>query len=345
MRRVAIFTGLVCLFLDLEVGWFDGVVAWLGAVALAGLFWALREHVTLILFAVFATVLATSLLRVPGDAYVDHRIETGARPAAPPSVPSAAPARVLHLVLDAFAGPNGIPDDLPGGPQLEAEVVDFFARNGFRLHPDAIAEYAASRASISGILNFVAGSAPEGRYHGKRWRLTAYDSIDGRPAWDARLGRRQTPVLPAGPIPDAQLTGTRRVYALVEPPRGVIGEFVVERDERLWPDPTGGFVLIGRELRELDPDGRLARQRLFDGVHAHTVTSTHVLVQDGDTIEIYDREQLRERARLEGRLNISDDDLPDDRLLLWRGGEDGVALILGLEAPSRGSDRRQDDAG
>jgi hypothetical protein len=164
VRCVAVFTALVCLFLDLEVGWFDGILAWLGAAVLAGLFWVLREHLSLILFAVFATVLATSVVRVPGDAYVDHRIEIGPEAAA---LPTATGGRVVHLVLDAFAGPNGIPDDLPGGPELETEIVRFFERNGFRLHPNAISEYAASRASISGILNFVAGAEPEERYHGK----------------------------------------------------------------------------------------------------------------------------------------------------------------------------------
>ncbi|MCA9712413.1 MAG: PQQ-binding-like beta-propeller repeat protein, partial [Myxococcales bacterium] len=175
------------------------------------------------------------------------------------------------------------------------------------------------------------------REHGGRWRLSAYATADGRPGWSARLARRQHPVLPGGPVRDAQLTGTRRVYALVDPARaGVVGELVAGRDERLWPDPSGGFLLIGRELRELDAEGRLTRQRPFTGTRVHTVTAGHVLTHDGQTIEIYDRDQLRERARIEGRLSIqAEDRLPADRLLLRRHGDDGVALVLGLEAPSR----------
>lgn len=182
-----------------------------------------------------------------------------------------------------------------------------------------------------------------GRQHGGRWRLSAYATADGRPGWSARLARRQRPVLPEGRVRHAQQTGSRRVYALLDPARdGIIGELVAGRDERLWPDPAGGFVLIGRELREIDAEGRITRQRPFTGTRVHTVTEGHVLTQDGTTIEIYDREQLRERARLEGHLSIeTNNDLPGDRLLLLRQGDNGVALVLGLESPSRTGGRRQ----
>lgn len=181
-----------------------------------------------------------------------------------------------------------------------------------------------------------------GRQHGGRWRLSAYATTHGRPGWSARFARNQRPVLPEGRVWDAQRTGSRRVYALVDPTQnGVIGDLVAGRDERLWLDPNGGFVLIGRELREIDAEGRITRQRPFTGTRVHTVTEGHILTQDGETIEIYDREQLRERARLEGRLSIeTEDGLPGDRLLLRRHGDDGIALVLGLEPPSRAGGRR-----
>lgn len=180
-----------------------------------------------------------------------------------------------------------------------------------------------------------------GREHGDRWRLSAYDLADGGPLWSTRLARRQRPAYFEGPIPDAQATGTRRSYALVDPVAGrVSGQLVVGRDETLWRDPAAGFVLIGRDLRELDDEGRIVRQRSFSSPRVHTVTTTHVLGLDGDTIEIFDRDQLRERARLEGRLTIdASARLPEGRLLLQRYGEDGVALVLGLEPPSRGARR------
>jgi hypothetical protein len=182
-----------------------------------------------------------------------------------------------------------------------------------------------------------AGGLVVDRKHGDRWRLSAYDLSRGQPLWSTRLAKRQQPAYFEGPLPDAQATGARRAYAVVDPVAGrVVGELVAGRDETLWRDPAGGFVLIGRDLRELDDEGRIVRQRSFSSSRVHTVTTSHVLGLDGDALEIFDREQLRERARLEGRLAIdSSARLPDGRLLLQRYGEDGVALVLGLEPPSR----------
>jgi hypothetical protein len=182
------------------------------------------------------------------------------------------------------------------------------------------------------------GGLVVGREHGDRWRLSAYDLAGGQPLWSTRLARRQRPAYFEGPIPDAQSTGTRRTYGIVDPVAGrVVGQLVAGRDETLWRDPAGGFVLFGRDLRELDDEGRLVRQRSFSTPRVHTVTTSHVLGLDGDALEIFDRDQLRERARLEGRLAIdASARLPDGRLLLQRYGEDGVALVLGLEPPSRG---------
>lgn len=188
------------------------------------------------------------------------------------------------------------------------------------------------------------GAVVVAREHGGRWRLVAHDTADGRPRWSTRLARRQHPLLPQGPLPDdAQALGTRRSYGLVDPVEGrVVGELVAGRDEALWRDPTGGFVLIGRDLRELDAEGRLVRQRPFSAARVQAVTSTHLVVQEGDALEVYDRDQLRERARLEGRLRIdATAALPDDRLLLRRDGDDGVVLVLGLQEPARPGARRE----
>lgn len=186
-----------------------------------------------------------------------------------------------------------------------------------------------------------AGGLVVGREHGDRWRLSAYGLADGQPLWSARLAKRQRPSYSVGPIADAQRTGARRAWALVDPLAGrVVGELVAGREETLWRDPAGGFVLIGRDLREVDDQGGIVRQRSFASPRVHSLTTTHVIGLDGATLEVFDREQLRERARLEGRLSIDGSArLPADRLLLQRYGEDGVALVLGLEPPSRGPRR------
>ncbi|MEM7156133.1 MAG: PQQ-binding-like beta-propeller repeat protein [Myxococcota bacterium] len=175
------------------------------------------------------------------------------------------------------------------------------------------------------------------RYQGRRWRLHAYATADGQSAWSTRLSKRQYPVLPGSPIPDAHTTGRRRVYALIDPQRGrVAGELVAGRDEELWRDPNGGFVLAGRELRELGANGRIVRQQPFTGTGVQSVLAGHLVTLEGEAIEIYDREQLRERARVEGRMSLeASAALPDDRRLLRRQGDDGVALVLGFETPGR----------
>ncbi|MCX4241666.1 outer membrane protein assembly factor BamB family protein [Paraliomyxa miuraensis] len=201
------------------------------------------------------------------------------------------------------------------------------------------------RALGAGTLEIhgIDGSVVVGKEQGGRWRVSAHATADGRPQWSARLARRQRPLFPEGPIPGAQTPGTRRSYGLVDPSEGrVVGELVAGREESLWRDPMGGFVLIGRDLRELDREGRLVRQRPFTAARVYAVTAAHVLVHEGEAIEIFDRDQLRERARLEGRLSIdATAKLPDDRLLLQRHGEDGVALLLGLDPPARGAGRRE----
>ncbi|MCH9681209.1 MAG: PQQ-like beta-propeller repeat protein [Deltaproteobacteria bacterium] len=178
------------------------------------------------------------------------------------------------------------------------------------------------------------------RHHGGRWRLSAYSTATGNVAWGLRLPRRQIPLLADAPIRHAHATGNRRIYALIDPARGAItGRVLAGRDEEIWRDPAGGFVLIGRDLREVDDEGRLTRQLPFTALRAHTVTAGHILTHDGEAIEVFDREQLRERARIEGRLSIEPAPLAPDRLLLHRRGEDAVALVLGLEAPGRSGRR------
>ena len=186
-------------------------------------------------------------------------------------------------------------------------------------------------------LHSIEGTIVVARYQGRRWRLHAYATANGQSAWSTRLAKRQYPVLPGSPIPEAHTTGRRRVYGLIDPQRGrVAGSLVAGRDEELWRDPNGGFVLAGRELRELGEDGRIVRQQPFTGTGVQSVLAEHLIAVEGEAIEIYDREQLRERARVEGRMSIeASATLPDDRRLLRRHGEDGVALVLGFEAPGR----------
>jgi hypothetical protein len=165
VRRVAVFTLIVCLFLDLQIKQFDGATAYVGAVVIAGVFWLIREHLALIVASVFTTVLVSSVLTTPAEPYVDHSMITNQQEDGDVSARS---GRLVHLILDGFTGISGIPEDIVGGPALKSEIEDFFRSYDFALHPNAISEYAVTRNSISGILNYEASSTPERHIHGKR---------------------------------------------------------------------------------------------------------------------------------------------------------------------------------
>jgi len=164
VRCVALFTVIVCLFLNLQFRWFDDAVAAIGAVVIAGVFWLIRQHLAFILATVFATILVTSAAIAPTDQYGDRTVvenrDAGNKPAAS--------GTIIHMIMDEFAGIQGIPDDIPGGAALKSDIADFFKAYDFTLHRRAISEYIASRSSISGILNFEASAKPEKNFHGKR---------------------------------------------------------------------------------------------------------------------------------------------------------------------------------
>src|SRR5690606_34761192 len=80
---------------------------------------------------------------------------------------AAADGILIHLMLDEHAGIMGIPEDVPGGTALRRGLRKFFADNGFRLFGNAISEYAVTRNSMAGILNFTAGPTPYDLYEGR----------------------------------------------------------------------------------------------------------------------------------------------------------------------------------
>jgi len=164
IRRIVVFTLIVCLFLNVQFRWFDDAVAYAGAVLIAGLFWLIRQHLAVILATIFATVLVASVVVTPADQYRDRTIveNQGADETLPPS------GLIIHMIMDEFAGIQGIPDNIAGGPALKSDIADFFQSYGFALQRRAISEYTASRSSISGIVNFEASATPEKNFHGKR---------------------------------------------------------------------------------------------------------------------------------------------------------------------------------
>ncbi|HHJ14650.1 MAG TPA: hypothetical protein ENJ79_09810 [Gammaproteobacteria bacterium] len=165
IRRVAVFTLAVCLFLDLHAPWFENSTAIITAALIAILFWLIKEHLALIIAVMFGTMLVMSAFNLPGKQY-NNWTPRKVNETTPQTATS--PDNILiHLVLDEFAGPDSIPQEIPGGAELKAELANFFRRNDFTLYPHAISEYASTKASISGILNYDAGKKPWKYYRGR----------------------------------------------------------------------------------------------------------------------------------------------------------------------------------
>lgn len=167
LRQAIVFTGLIAIALDIQFGWFEGTAAYAVSLALLALFWALRHHLSTILAAMFVALLVSTAVFGSLKSYNEvERVERAA--AGDGTAGGAGRGLVIHLLLDEHAGIQGLPEDLPGGEELRQRQREFFLANGFRLFGNAISEYEASRNSISGILNFTAGSTPYERYEGKR---------------------------------------------------------------------------------------------------------------------------------------------------------------------------------
>jgi hypothetical protein len=164
LRATVVFTLLAAFAVDIQFEWFEKLAAYATLLALLGLFWVLRTHLSAILAATFGALLVSTAVVAPQAPPAEQvqKVYEDDRPGAP-----RAEGRIIHLILDEHAGLQGIPADLPGGEALRREVSAFFIANGFRIFGNAVSEYVSSRDSISGILNFTAGPTPYDRYRGK----------------------------------------------------------------------------------------------------------------------------------------------------------------------------------
>ena len=70
------------------------------------------------------------------------------------SVENTAPPRIIHLVLDEHIGLEGIPVEVQGGKELQAQLRKFYQQNGFLTFGGAYSHYLYTEDSISNLLNF-----------------------------------------------------------------------------------------------------------------------------------------------------------------------------------------------
>ncbi len=123
----------------------------LAVICLWGVFvlvFGLRQHIASVTAAVFGVSLLGGLL-LPADVDPFGVAEESAKVA---SDPQGLPPRI-HLVLDGHIGVTGIPQDIPGGAALEADLRAFYKRWGFRLYGGAHSQYFRTYNSLGNLLN------------------------------------------------------------------------------------------------------------------------------------------------------------------------------------------------
>jgi len=100
-------------------------------------------------FAVFMALILGAFI----DSRIDHARNYSQ---VVPSGQQAALAPVVHILLDGFIGPDGLPPQDP--PQvLRSEILEFFRENGFEIHNRAYSHYHTTQDSLAHAFNFSNG--------------------------------------------------------------------------------------------------------------------------------------------------------------------------------------------
>jgi hypothetical protein len=168
--RVLGTAGLLTLFVDLQFDWFDSLphlwvpAGLLGAILLC---WLTRKHLSRVVTAIFAAMLAPTLaLYVLGGELTSSniaRMRTGVDPA-----PANGLSTIVHIVLDEHMGIEGIPE-VPDGRETKALIKSFFQSHGFHLFGQAYSRYADTRNSIPNMLNYASQPTPRSWTDGDKW--------------------------------------------------------------------------------------------------------------------------------------------------------------------------------
>jgi len=155
--RVLLISAVFTVFLNLRgvYGFFE-IAAGCAIVA-----WLFREHLTTILAVGFAVLIATT--------YIFSSYEPNRRsefPEQPMSATQQSLPPIVHLVLDEHIGVEGIPQNTELGKSVKAELKEFYANHGFRVHGGAYSQYFKTYDSLSNLFNFTT-SAKNSQYFPK----------------------------------------------------------------------------------------------------------------------------------------------------------------------------------
>jgi hypothetical protein len=145
---VVVLAGLLTFFIDVQAHEPGLKRLGLAFIALTVVFWFLRRHAARIVSLMMATVLALSLVPSRSQAAGADKMSIGHGPAAGRSDRPL----VVHLLLDEYIGPEGVPIDLaPEG--FKQQYQAFYVDRGFRLFGKAYSEYPKTMWSIPELLN------------------------------------------------------------------------------------------------------------------------------------------------------------------------------------------------
>jgi len=145
---VVVLAGLLTFFIDVQAREPGLKRLGLAFIALTAVFWLLRRHAARIVSLMMATVLVLSLLPSRSQAASADKMSIGhGVPAGRTDLPL-----VVHLLLDEYIGPEGVPIDLaPEG--FKQQFESFYIDRGFRLFGKAYSEYPKTMWSIPELLN------------------------------------------------------------------------------------------------------------------------------------------------------------------------------------------------
>ena len=166
--RPLVFLGLVVVFLYMEnefylPGW---LMTWLTnlvgpdmalnlrtliyVLPIAVVFFILRDKLSVILVAVFGTMVIASLV-LPQRSFEAVTIVEQS----PPALATAGdkPPPLLHLIIDQQIGVDGLPEEIAGTPAMRQALLDFYDDYGFRLYTGAYTHFPATLESIPDLLN------------------------------------------------------------------------------------------------------------------------------------------------------------------------------------------------
>ena len=147
---VTILAALVVFFIDIQAR--EPGLKRLGLTffALCAVFWVLRRHAARIVSLMMATMLAISFLQSRPAAIASNRTPERAVPAVPAG--RADRPLIVHLLLDEYIGPEGVPSDLaPEG--FKQQFQSFYVDRGFRLFGKAYSEYPKTTWAVPELLN------------------------------------------------------------------------------------------------------------------------------------------------------------------------------------------------